>query len=144
MVAKSKEVGLVMIMGEPSINFCMTLLVLFLLTISFHSQSRIEAVPTYSKHSCPNTSTLTINTPYQSNYNHLLAYLSSNATHNIEFYKATVYGLYLCHGDMSLRLRRWSNQRLNNLLSSGERCGGLVRRVHVEIHKPLYIFQHGS
>lgn len=119
MVAKSKDVGLVLIMGEPSINFCMTLLVLFLLTISFHSQSRIEAVPTYSKHSCPNTSTLTINTPYQSNLNHLLAYLSSNATHNIEFYKATasasssttgsvdntVYGLYLCHGDMSLRLR---------------------------------------
>ncbi|KAM3701782.1 hypothetical protein ACJW31_05G201100 [Castanea mollissima] len=82
-------------------------------TRGFHSQSRIEAVPTYSDHSCPNTSTFTINTPYQSNLNHLLAYLSSNATRNIEFYNATasasttspvddtVYGLYLCRGDMS-------------------------------------------
>ena len=102
-----------MIMGEPSINFWMTLLVLSLLIVSFHSRSRIEAVPTYSDHSCPNTSTFTINTPYQSNLNHLLAYLSSNATRDIEFYNATasatttgsvddtVYGLYLCRGDMS-------------------------------------------
>ena len=102
-----------MIMGEPSINFWMILVVLSLLIVSFHSQSRIEAVPTYSDHSCPNTSTFTINTPYQSNLNHLLADLSSNATRNIQFYNATasasttgsvddtVYGLYLCRGDMS-------------------------------------------
>ena len=79
-----------MIMGEPSINIWMTLLVLSLLIVSFHSQSRIKAVPTYSDHSCPNTSTFTMNTSYQSNLNHLLAYLSFNATRNIEFYNATV------------------------------------------------------
>ncbi|KAF3967383.1 hypothetical protein CMV_008622 [Castanea mollissima] len=96
-------------MGVPSIKFCMTLLVLSLL-ISFLSQSRTEAVPTYTSHSCGNAPSFTVNTPYQSNLNQLLAYLSSNATRNIEFYNATasamgsadtVYGLFICRGDMS-------------------------------------------
>ena len=100
-------------MGVPPIKFCATLLVLSLL-ISLLSQSRTKAIPTYNYHSCLNTPTFTnhscinaptftVNTPYQSNLNQLLAYLSSNATRNIEFYNATasamgsantVYGLF--------------------------------------------------
>ena len=100
---------MIIIMGVPSIKFCMTLLVLSLL-ISFLSQSRTDAVPTYGFHSCVNTLNFTVNTPYQSNLNQLLSYLSSNATRNIEFYNATasamgsadtVYGLFICRGDMS-------------------------------------------
>ncbi|XP_075667009.1 cysteine-rich receptor-like protein kinase 10 isoform X1 [Castanea sativa] len=96
-------------MGVPCIKFCMTLLVLSLL-ISFLSQSRTEAVPTYTYHYCGIALNFTVNTPYQSNLNQLLAYLSSNATRNIEFYNATasamgsadtVYGLFICRGDMS-------------------------------------------
>ena len=107
-VAKSKEVRFDIIMGVPSIKFCTTLLVLSLL-ISLLSQSRTEAVPTYSDHSCLNAPSFTVNTSYQSNLNQLLAYLSSNATRNIEFYNATasamgsadtVYGLFICRGDM--------------------------------------------
>ena len=162
MVAKQRGWFIHMKMGEPSINLCMTLLVLSFLTISFHIQSRIEAVLTYSKHSCPNTSTFTINTllAIQPQSPLSLPLLQCHPQHRIlQGYCLRFllhYGLYpryylrplplpwrhvTC---CLLRLRRWSNQRLNKLLSGGERCGGLVRRVHVEILKPLYIFQHGS
>uniref|UniRef100_A0A2N9HSR1 Uncharacterized protein n=1 Tax=Fagus sylvatica TaxID=28930 RepID=A0A2N9HSR1_FAGSY len=102
-----------MIMGVPSINFRITLLVLTLLII-FLSQNRTEAVPTFINSACPNISTFNVNTPnntYQSNRNNLLLYLSSNATGNTEYYNATastvssvedtVYGLFVCRGDMS-------------------------------------------
>ncbi|GMY37008.1 cysteine-rich receptor-like protein kinase 10, partial [Fagus crenata] len=100
-------------MGVPSINFRMSLLVLTLLII-FLSQNRTEAVPTFINSACPNISTFNVNTPnntYQSNRNNLLLYLSSNATGNTEYYNATastvssvedtVYGLFVCRGDMS-------------------------------------------
>ena len=136
MVAKQRGWFVHMKMGEPSINFCMTLLVLSLLTISFHIQSRIEAVPTYSKHSCPNTSTYH-NTPYCLRF--LLHYELCR-----RYYLRPLPLPWRHVTCCLLRLRRWSNQRLNKLLSGGEICGGLVRRVPVEILKPLYIFQHGS
>ena len=59
-------------------NLCMTLLVLYFL-ISFLSHTRTEAVATYVCHNCPNTTTFTTNSTYQSNLNNLLIYLSSNA-----------------------------------------------------------------
>ncbi|XP_075664886.1 cysteine-rich receptor-like protein kinase 10 isoform X5 [Castanea sativa] len=96
-------------MGLPQpcrFNLCMTLLVLYFL-ISFLSHTRTEAAGTYVHHKCPNTTTFTTNSTYQSNLNNLLTYLSSNATRNIEFYNATagnsvdtVYGLFLCRGDL--------------------------------------------
>ncbi|KAK7826194.1 cysteine-rich receptor-like protein kinase 10 [Quercus suber] len=55
----------------------------------FLSHTRTEAVATYVHHNCPNTTTFTTNSTYQSNLNNLLTYLSSNATRNIEFYNAT-------------------------------------------------------
>ncbi|XP_075665945.1 putative cysteine-rich receptor-like protein kinase 9 [Castanea sativa] len=98
-----------MIMGLPRpcrFNLRMTLLVLYFL-ISFLSHTRTEAAATYVYHNCPNTTTFTTNSTYQSNLNNLLTYLSSNATRNIEFYNATVgnsvdtvYGLFLCRGDL--------------------------------------------
>ncbi|XP_050288748.1 cysteine-rich receptor-like protein kinase 10 [Quercus robur] len=88
-------------------NLCLTLLVLYFL-ISFLSHTRTEAVATYLYHNCPNTTTFIPNSTYQSNLNHLLIYLSSNATGDVEFYNATagnsvdtVYGLFLCRGDLS-------------------------------------------
>ncbi|KAK4588155.1 hypothetical protein RGQ29_019232 [Quercus rubra] len=96
-------------MGLPQpcrFNQCMTLLVLYFL-INFLGHTRTEAVATYVHHKCPNTTTFTTNSTYQSNLNNLLTYLSSNATRNVEFYNATagnsvdtVYGLFLCRGDL--------------------------------------------
>ncbi|KAK4562662.1 hypothetical protein RGQ29_005240 [Quercus rubra] len=87
-------------------NLCLTLLVLYFL-ISFLSHTRTEAVATYLYHNCPNTTTFIPNSTYQSNLNHLLIYLSSNAIRDVEFYNATagnsvdtVYGLFLCRGDL--------------------------------------------
>ena len=97
-----------MIMGLPSFNLCPTLL-LFYSLISFLSQTRTEAVATYLNHSCSSTTTFTANITFQSNLKQLLTYLSSNATSNIESYNATastgnsvdtVYGLYVCRGDL--------------------------------------------
>ncbi|TQE00034.1 hypothetical protein C1H46_014412 [Malus baccata] len=56
---------------------------------------------------CPNTTTFTPNSTFQSNLNRLLSTLSSNANHSTGFYNATVqstnnavYGLFLCRGDV--------------------------------------------
>ncbi|VVA21669.1 PREDICTED: cysteine-rich, partial [Prunus dulcis] len=61
-------------------------------------------------HFCPNTTTFTPNSTFQSNLNRLLSTLSSNATRPSGFYNATasssspndtVYGLFLCRGDVA-------------------------------------------
>ncbi|KAL5578997.1 hypothetical protein UlMin_011439 [Ulmus minor] len=68
----------------------------------------LAADPYYLYHNCTKyTTTFTPNSIYQSNLNHLLTVLSSNATR--ESYNATagndpstaVYGLFLCRGDMN-------------------------------------------
>jgi hypothetical protein len=88
-------------------NLCMTTLFVLSLLIAFLSQTRTEAAATRLNTACPNTTTFTANSTYQANLKHLLAYLSSNATSNLEFYNAsagnsvdTVYGLFLCRGDV--------------------------------------------
>lgn len=67
------------------------------------------AAPTYVGIDCPNVTTYTPNSPYQSNLNSLLASLTSNATVPNGFYNSTsgtdppdiAYGLFLCRGDVS-------------------------------------------
>ncbi|CAN6585108.1 unnamed protein product [Malus baccata var. baccata] len=56
---------------------------------------------------CPNTTTFTPNSTFQSNLNRLLSTLSSNANRSTGFYNFTVqttnnavYGLFLCRGDV--------------------------------------------
>ncbi|XP_062161070.1 cysteine-rich receptor-like protein kinase 25 [Alnus glutinosa] len=90
-----------------SFNLCMTTLFVLSLLIAFLSQTRTEAAATHLNTACPNTTTFTANSTYHANLKHLLAYLSSNATSNLEFYNAsagnsvdTVYGLFLCRGDI--------------------------------------------
>ncbi|XP_021819763.1 cysteine-rich receptor-like protein kinase 10 isoform X3 [Prunus avium] len=80
---------------------------IFVVTLlSFPSPA--EAV--YLAHFCPNTTTFTPNSTFQSNLNRLLSTLSSNATSPSGFYNATayssssndaIYGLFLCRGDLA-------------------------------------------
>ncbi|KAL5578972.1 hypothetical protein UlMin_011414 [Ulmus minor] len=78
----------------------------FLISLGLNTTLAVD--PVYLYHICPNTSTYTPNSIYQSNLNHLLSVLSSNATR--ESYYATtagndssttVYGQFLCRGDMN-------------------------------------------
>ncbi|KAE8723064.1 Cysteine-rich receptor-like protein kinase 25 [Hibiscus syriacus] len=63
---------------------------------------------TYRFHNCPNTTTFSVNSTYGGNRGSLLASLSSNSTRGNGFYNTTagrnpdtVYGLFLCRGDLS-------------------------------------------
>ncbi|KAL5578986.1 hypothetical protein UlMin_011428 [Ulmus minor] len=76
--------------------------------ISLGLNTTLAADPVYLYHNCTNyTTTFTPNSIYQSNLNHILSALSSNATR--ESYNATagndpstaVYSLFLCRGDMN-------------------------------------------
>ncbi|XP_062160720.1 cysteine-rich receptor-like protein kinase 10 isoform X2 [Alnus glutinosa] len=108
---RPKASGPSITMGLPSFNLCaMTTLLLLPFLISFLSQTGTEAAATYLYHVCPNTTTFTANSTYQSNLNSLLASLTSNATSSTGFYNTTaspgnsvdtVYGLFLCRGDLS-------------------------------------------
>ncbi|KAF4350865.1 hypothetical protein F8388_008047 [Cannabis sativa] len=69
--------------------------------------------PTYLYHICPNTTTFTPNSTYQTNLNNLLSSLSSNATTS-EFHSVTagkgssspIYGNFLCRGDVNATVCR--------------------------------------
>ncbi|KAB1206634.1 Cysteine-rich receptor-like protein kinase 25 [Morella rubra] len=101
-----------MIAGLSSFNPYMTLSVVPLIIIAFLTQlTRTEAAATYLYHDCSNETSFEANSTYQSNLNHLLASLSSNATRNTIFFNATassgnsddaLYGLFLCRGDVSV------------------------------------------
>ncbi|GMY37060.1 cysteine-rich receptor-like protein kinase 10 [Fagus crenata] len=92
--------------GMPSFSVSMLLVVLSLL--SFLSLI-CEAASEYRYHFCSNETTFKPNSNYQSNLNHLLSSLTSNATRESGYYNATagqspdttVYGLFLCRGDVS-------------------------------------------
>ncbi|KAK5792044.1 hypothetical protein PVK06_033158 [Gossypium arboreum] len=86
-----------------SINLLLLVIVLSLLGPAIEAQQ-----PTYLYHSCPNTTTFTVNSTYQANRNTVLTSLSSNSTRGDGFYNTTagrspdvVYGLFLCRGDLS-------------------------------------------
>ncbi|PON88141.1 Cysteine rich receptor like kinase [Trema orientale] len=72
-----------------------------------------KAAPTYLYHVCSNETTFAPNSTYQSNLNHLLSSLSSNATTR-QFHSAAAaaatrdpsYGLFLCRGDVSTSVCR--------------------------------------
>ncbi|XP_035544310.1 cysteine-rich receptor-like protein kinase 10 [Juglans regia] len=94
--------------SSSSSNFCASLFVFVSLFISCVCPPRTEAAATYLRHFCLDEIT-TPNSTYRSNLNHLLAYLSSNATRTTGFYNATassetsedtVYGIFLCRGDL--------------------------------------------
>ncbi|KAB1206632.1 Cysteine-rich receptor-like protein kinase 25 [Morella rubra] len=103
---------LAMIAGLSSFNLYVTLSVVPLIVITFLTQlTRTEAAATYLYHDCPNATSFDGNSTYQSNRNHLLASLSSNATRNTRFFNATassgnsddaLYGLFLCRGDVAV------------------------------------------
>ncbi|KAF8409479.1 hypothetical protein HHK36_005555 [Tetracentron sinense] len=78
------------------------LIMVYLLTLGSDAQ------PTYLYHDCPNTTTYTPNSTYQSNLRILLSSLSSNATVGDGFYNLTsgrnpniAYGFFLCRGDVT-------------------------------------------
>lgn len=94
---------------KPFWKFSMILA--FLSVLSFLYLARAYD-PTYLYHFCPNTTTFTRNSVYQSNLNLLLSNISSNATRGNKFlngfYIATVgqepnkvYGMFLCRGDQT-------------------------------------------
>jgi hypothetical protein len=98
---------LIIKMGMASVNVSTTLVVFTLLCMS-----REAAGIEYLHHVCSNsttTLTFTPNSTYQSNLYQLLSSLSSNAGHEDGFYNTTVgqnasdtvYGLFLCRGDLS-------------------------------------------
>ncbi|KAB8784166.1 hypothetical protein FH972_026694 [Carpinus fangiana] len=98
-------------MGSPGFNLCATTLFVLSFLISFFlSQTGTQAAPTYVYHDCQNTTTFTANSTYQSNLNRLLASFTSNANRSTGFYNTTVssgnsvdtvYGIFLCRGDLS-------------------------------------------
>ncbi|XP_041023461.1 cysteine-rich receptor-like protein kinase 10 [Juglans microcarpa x Juglans regia] len=85
------------------------LVFLFLLAITFLSLTS-ESAPTYSGHSCSNSTFFAANDTFESNLNSVLSSLSSNTTRaGTGFYNASagedppdvVFGLSLCRGDVS-------------------------------------------
>jgi hypothetical protein len=91
-------------MGMASFNVSTTFVVFTLLCMS-----REAAGIEYLYHVCSNSTTFTPNSTYQSNLYQLLSSLSSNAGREDGFYNTTVgqntsdtvYGLFLCRGDLS-------------------------------------------
>ncbi|KAL4632289.1 hypothetical protein ACB092_04G039100 [Castanea dentata] len=92
--------------GMPSFSVSMLLLILSLLSfLSLNS----EAAPEYRIHFCSNRTTFTPNSTYQSNFNRLLSFLTSNSTRESGFYnttvgqtpETTVDGLFFCRGDLT-------------------------------------------
>ncbi|TYH47737.1 hypothetical protein ES332_D10G018700v1 [Gossypium tomentosum] len=81
---------------------------LLLIVFSVLSPETEAQPPTYRYHVCPNTTTFLINSTYQANRDTLLTSLSSNGSRGNGFYNTTsgrnpdtVYGLFLCRGDLS-------------------------------------------
>ncbi|GMY37003.1 cysteine-rich receptor-like protein kinase 10 [Fagus crenata] len=85
----------------------------FFLLIMFLSMLSFLSLNSHGQQVCANN-TFSPNSIYQSNLNSLLSSISSNATQNLEFYNTTsgqntsepVYGLYDCHGDVTIQVCR--------------------------------------
>ncbi|CAL5344673.1 unnamed protein product [Camellia sinensis] len=84
--------------------------VLLFLSILCLLSLRTKSTPTFLSSNCPNKTTYTPNSTYQTNLNTLLSSLSSNSTTSINgFHNSTAgrgppdiaYGLFLCRGDVS-------------------------------------------
>ncbi|KAG4380602.1 hypothetical protein AAZX31_16G179000 [Glycine max] len=69
------------------------------------ADSQISEDPTYLNHSCPTN--VTAYSTFQIYLSNLLSYLASNATNGKKYYKdnvETVYGLFMCRGDLPSQL----------------------------------------
>ncbi|KAL9317369.1 hypothetical protein ACSQ67_013886 [Phaseolus vulgaris] len=99
---------------------------LFFLFLIFTTTNASD-VPIFLRQNCTTNETFTSNTTFQLNLRTLLSSLSSNATSNTEFRNATVsggspsdtvYGLFLCRGDVPPQLCQQcvlnATQRLGN------------------------------
>ncbi|XP_054779058.1 cysteine-rich receptor-like protein kinase 10 [Prosopis cineraria] len=80
---------------------------LFFFITSLHSPT--SDAQTYLDHNCSSNKTFAANSAFQSDRTALLSSLASNNTTNTEFYNATVsgggdtvYGLFMCRGDVNL------------------------------------------
>ncbi|KAF8395510.1 hypothetical protein HHK36_019458 [Tetracentron sinense] len=92
--------------GMPPLPVTISRTTVLLLILCLISSSNAD--PTYISHVCPNTTTYTPNSTYQTNLNLLLSSLSSSATASDGFYNITtgktpniVYGLFLCQGNVT-------------------------------------------
>ncbi|KAF3967480.1 hypothetical protein CMV_008521 [Castanea mollissima] len=93
-------------MASLTLNFSITLM--FFSILSFLNPTTAAPGSNYLYHFCANT-TFSANSLYKSSLVSLLSSLSSNATHNLEFYNTTtgqntsnpLYGLFLCRGDVT-------------------------------------------
>ncbi|XP_054779356.1 cysteine-rich receptor-like protein kinase 10 [Prosopis cineraria] len=79
--------------------------------ICFLCFSTAEAQTFYLEHACSTDGNFTANSAYQSDLTTLFSSLTSNAVTNAEFYNTTVakggdtvYGLFMCRGDVTLQL----------------------------------------
>ncbi|XP_029126508.1 cysteine-rich receptor-like protein kinase 10 isoform X2 [Cajanus cajan] len=87
-------------------------LIPFLLCILFLTVTETSA-SVFNNVSCTSNNTFTPNSAFSANLNTLLSSLSSNATNSVRFFNATagedsntVYGLYMCRGDVPFALCR--------------------------------------
>ena len=98
-------------MTSLTLNSAISLL--FFSILSFLNPMTAAPGANYLYHFCANT-TFSANSLYKSSLNSLLSSLSSNATHNLEFYNTTtgqntsnpLYGLFLCRGDVTPEICR--------------------------------------
>ena len=98
-------------MTSLTLNSAISLL--FFSILSFLNPMTAAPGANYLYHFCANT-TFSANSLYKSSLNSLLSSLSSNATHNLEFYNTTtgqntsnpLYGIFLCRGDVTSEICR--------------------------------------
>ncbi|KAK7343555.1 hypothetical protein VNO77_12369 [Canavalia gladiata] len=104
-----------------------------LLTFLIFNAAEASDVPIFLRENCTTNETFTANTTFQFNLKTLLSSLSSNATGTTEFYNTTVsgrtpsdtiYGLFLCRGDVPPQLCRQcvynATQRLSDTCKFGK------------------------
>ncbi|KAM4101949.1 hypothetical protein ACB094_05G184900 [Castanea mollissima] len=98
-------------MASLTLNSSISLM--FFSILSFLNPTTAAPGANYLYHFCANT-TFSANSLYKSSLISLLSSLSSNATHNLEFYNTTtgqntsnpLYGLFLCRGDVTPEICR--------------------------------------
>ncbi|CAN0852502.1 Cysteine-rich receptor-like protein kinase 25 [Linum grandiflorum] len=93
-------------MMSSKLSHLLVLILLSILTINPTQSSTSN--PIYLTHICPNTTTFTQNSTFNSNLHLLLSSFSSAANHALFFTAgspstAEVYGLFLCRGDTTLK-----------------------------------------
>ncbi|KAK7314903.1 hypothetical protein VNO77_33433 [Canavalia gladiata] len=130
----SRGVILISTYANKSNNSCMASYGIFLLLmlVSFFSFVTTESQDNlfFISQSC-STNHTSVNSPYQLNLKTLLSSLSSKASRNNEFYNTTivgetptdsVYGVFMCRGDITPQLCQQCVQNATQRLSSDSDC----------------------